>query len=125
MCMACTVERLRQEARNAPVVLLLGRLKNEGLDPQFPNLVTWRPPTQLGTNERRRRRRRPHGQRAAEDKDEEDKEDVDAEEAPSLEQSSADRRKDVDTEGVLTAPGMAGGPPSSSLLRQSTLRPMA
>ena len=33
--------------------------------------------------------------------------------------------EDVDTEGVLTEPGMAGGPPSSSLLRQSTLRPMA
>ena len=37
--MACTVERLRQEARNAPVVLLLGRLKNEGLDPQFLQIV--------------------------------------------------------------------------------------
>ena len=34
--MACTVERLRQAARNVPVVLLLGRLKNEGLDPQIP-----------------------------------------------------------------------------------------
>ena len=29
--MACTVERLRQAARNVPVVLLLGRLKNEVL----------------------------------------------------------------------------------------------
>ena len=47
-CMACTVERLRQAARNVPVVLLLGRLKNEGLDPQSTNPVTWRPPTQLG-----------------------------------------------------------------------------
>ena len=59
------------------------------------------------------------------DKDEEDKEDVDTEEASSLDQTTTDRRKDVDTEGVLTEPGMAGGPPSSSLLRQSTLRPMA
>ena len=48
--MACAVERLRQAARDAPVVLLLGRLEKEGLDPQFPNPVTWRPPTQLGTN---------------------------------------------------------------------------
>ena len=39
------------------------------------------------------------------DKDEEDKEDVDTEEASSLDQSTADRRKDVDTEGVLTEPG--------------------
>ena len=37
--MACAVERLRQAARNAPVVLLLGRLKNEGLDPQFLQIV--------------------------------------------------------------------------------------
>ena len=58
------------------------------------------------------------------DKDEEDKEDVDTEEASSLDQHSG-QTKDVDTEGVLTEPGMAGGPPSSSLLRQSTLRPMA
>ena len=35
--MACTVERLRQAARNVPVVLLLGRLKNEGLEtPSIP-----------------------------------------------------------------------------------------
>lgn len=36
MCMACTVGRLRQAARNAPVVLLLGRLKNEGFGPSIP-----------------------------------------------------------------------------------------
>ena len=59
------------------------------------------------------------------DKDEEDKEDVDTKEASSLDQKHSGQTKDVDTEGVLTEPGMAGGPPSSSLLRQSTLRPMA
>ena len=42
--MACTVERLRQATRNAPVVLHLGRLKNEGLDPQIPQ------PTHLETS---------------------------------------------------------------------------
>ena len=36
MYMACTVERLRQAARNAPVVLLLGRLKNSVWVGQFP-----------------------------------------------------------------------------------------
>ena len=48
------------QCTGSPPSRILGRLKNEGLDPQLPNPVTWRPPTQLGTNERRRRRRRPH-----------------------------------------------------------------
>ena len=37
--MACTVERLRQAARNVPVVLLLGRLKNSAWVGSIPPLL--------------------------------------------------------------------------------------
>ena len=37
--MACTVERLRQAARNVPVVLLLGRLKNSAWVGSIPPVL--------------------------------------------------------------------------------------
>ena len=40
MCMACAVERLRQATRNAPVVLLLGRLKNSAWVGSLPPLLS-------------------------------------------------------------------------------------
>ena len=37
--MACAVERLRQAARNVPVVLLLGRLKNSAWVGSIPPVL--------------------------------------------------------------------------------------